>query len=82
MEAYGGGRIPTQTQRPPLLSGLVMKDKTERAQRSCFMYRLILPTNYPVIDEPYGGLTVASTATTEFRDRITADRPTQRPGCP
>ena len=30
MEAYGGGRIPTQTQRPPLLSSLVMKDKTKK----------------------------------------------------
>ena len=74
MEAYGGGRIPTQTQRPPFLSSLVMiyriKLKGSIEAVSC---RLILPTNHPVIDEPYGGLTVTSTATTEFRDRITIE---------
>ena len=37
-EAYGGGRRPTQRHRPPLLSSLIMKDKTKRSKRSCFMF--------------------------------------------
>ena len=37
-KAYGGGRRPTHRHRPPLLSSLIMKDKTKRSKRSCFMF--------------------------------------------
>ena len=81
-KAFGGGRRPTQRHRPPLLSSLIMKDKIRRSKRSCLMFTKLLPTNYPVIDEAYRAVrrsTVTPNATTEFRDRITADRP--RPFC-